>query len=135
SCTGGKRRDMDLYAMVIAKALARGRRVPPHVRAFIQFGSQRIRRYAEAKGYVALFEAAGIQLLGPSCGSCIAAGPGVSTHPEEITISAINRNFPGRSGPGRVYLASPLTVAASAIAGYIVDPRRFLEELDCGGWV
>ncbi|MCS6856362.1 MAG: aconitase family protein [Sandaracinaceae bacterium] len=135
SCTGGKRRDMDLYAMVIAKALARGRRVPPHVRAFIQFGSQRIRRYAEAKGYVALFEAAGIQLLGPSCGSCIAAGPGVSTHPDEITISAINRNFPGRSGPGRVYLASPLTVAASAIAGYIVDPRRFLEELDCGGWV
>ncbi|HLU16247.1 MAG TPA: aconitase family protein, partial [Burkholderiaceae bacterium] len=52
------------------------------------------------------------------CGQC---GPGVSTHEDEVTISAINRNFPGRGGPGSVWLASPPTVAASAIAGEIIS--------------
>ena len=51
----------------------------------------------------------------------INAGPGVSTRPDQVVISAQNRNFPGRSGPGQMYLASPLTVAASAVAGYIVE--------------
>jgi len=59
----------------------------------------------------------------PSCGACIKAGPGVSDSPDQVTVSAINRNFPGRSGPGKVYLASPLVVAASAIAGRIVSPE------------
>jgi aconitase B len=58
----------------------------------------------------------------PSCGACIAAGPGVSTRKDQVTVSAINRNYPGRSGPGQVYLASPLVVAASAIAGKIQAP-------------
>ncbi len=49
-------------------------------------------------------------------------GPGRLLHQEEVTVSAINRNFPGRSGPGKVYLASPLVVAASASAGHIVSP-------------
>ena len=52
---------------------------------------------------------------------CINAGPGVSTRPDQVVISAQNRNFPGRSGPGQMYLASPLTVAASAVAGYITE--------------
>ena len=60
-------------------------------------------------------------MIEPSCGARINAGPGVSTRPEQIVISAQNRNFPGRSGPGQMYLASPLTVAASAAAGYIVE--------------
>ena len=60
-------------------------------------------------------------MIEPSCGACINAGPGVTTRPEQVVISAQNRNFPGRSGPGQMYLASPLTVAASAVAGYIVE--------------
>jgi 3-isopropylmalate/(R)-2-methylmalate dehydratase large subunit len=120
SCTGGKKSDMDMYASVLSAAVRAGRRVPAGVRAFIQFGSQDIRRYAESKGYLEVFRAAGVETIDPSCGACINAGPGASTDKEQVTVSAINRNFPGRSGPGKVYLASPYTVAASAIAGRIV---------------
>jgi 3-isopropylmalate/(R)-2-methylmalate dehydratase large subunit len=73
------------------------------------------------KGYLDVFKKAGAIVIEPSCGACINAGPGVSTRPDQIVISAQNRNFPGRSGPGQMYLASPLTVAASAVAGYIVE--------------
>ena len=119
SCTAGKRADMDMYARVFAAAAARGRRVAPGVRCYVQFGSQDVKRYAERSGYVELFRSVGAEVLEPSCGACINAGPGVSYDRETVTVSAINRNFPGRSGPGRVYLASPYTVAASAVAGYI----------------
>jgi len=121
SCTGGKKSDMDMYASVLRSALERGERVADGVQAFIQFGSQQIRRYAEERGYIEIFERAGVTLINPSCGACINAGPGASQRKEQVTVSAINRNFPGRSGPGEVYLASPLTVAASAIAGHIVQ--------------
>jgi 3-isopropylmalate/(R)-2-methylmalate dehydratase large subunit len=122
SCTGGKKADMDMYAEVLAKAVKEGKRVADGVHLYIQFGSQRIRKYAEEKGYLEIFEAAGAELVDPSCGACIKAGPGVSDSPEQVTVSAINRNFPGRSGPGKVYLASPLVVAASAIAGKLAAP-------------
>lgn len=123
SCTGGKRTDMDLYARILRQAVERGRRVAPNVDLYIQFGSQDIRRYAEERGYIDLFQKAGARLVNPSCGACIKAGPGVSLNDTQVTISAINRNFPGRSGPGDVYLGSPMVVAASAIAGYIIEPR------------
>lgn len=123
SCTAGKREDMDMYAAVFADAAARGGRVARGVRCFVQFGSQDVKRYSEQRGYMDLFRAVGAEVLEPSCGACINAGPGVSTDRETVTVSAINRNFPGRSGPGRVYLASPYTVAASAIAGYITAWR------------
>jgi len=126
SCTGGKKADMDMYADVLKKAVDKGRRVADGVRLFIQFGSQDIRRYAEQQGYIAIFEKAGAELIDPSCGACIKAGPGVSESPDEVTVSAINRNFPGRSGPGKVYLASPLVVAASAIQGHIAGPEAIL---------
>jgi 3-isopropylmalate/(R)-2-methylmalate dehydratase large subunit len=122
SCTGGKKTDMDMYAAVLGAALARGQHVAKGVKLYVQFGSQEIRRYAEEKGYIDMFQKAGAELIEPSCGACIRAGPGVSFAAEEVTVSAINRNFPGRSGPGKVYLASPLVVAASAIAGKIVHP-------------
>ena len=122
SCTGGKKADMDMYASVLKAALDRGKRVAPGVHLYIQFGSQDIRRYAEEQGYLQIFADAGAQTVDPSCGACIKAGPGVSDSPDQVTVSAINRNFPGRSGPGKVYLASPLVVAASAIAGRIVGP-------------
>jgi 3-isopropylmalate/(R)-2-methylmalate dehydratase large subunit len=127
SCTGGKKADMDMYAQVIRAGLERGLRVPDGVKAYIQFGSQSIRRYAEERGYVASFEEAGVELINPSCGACINAGPGASDKRDQVSISAINRNFPGRSGPGAVYLASPLTVAASALYGRIVGPDAVLE--------
>jgi 3-isopropylmalate/(R)-2-methylmalate dehydratase large subunit len=119
SCTAGKREDMDMYARVFSAAAARGRRVAPGVRCYVQFGSQDVKRYAERRGYLELFRSVGAEVLEPSCGACINAGPGVSYDRGTVTVSAINRNFPGRSGPGRVYLASPYTVAASAVAGYI----------------
>lgn len=123
SCTGGKKADMDMYAAVLERALDKGRSVAPGVKLFIQFGSQEIRQYAEDKGYIELFQRAGAELINPSCGACIKAGPGVSDRPDQVTVSAINRNFPGRSGPGQVYLASPLVVAASAIVGRIAGPE------------
>jgi 3-isopropylmalate/(R)-2-methylmalate dehydratase large subunit len=123
SCTGGKKFDMDMYASVLGEAVRDGRRVAPGVKFYIQFGSQDIRRYAAEKGYIDVFERAGAELIDPSCGACIRAGPGVSFTAEQVTVSAINRNFPGRSGPGKVYLASPLVIAASALEGTIVAPR------------
>ena len=120
SCTAGKKADMDMYAKVFSEALERGEKVAEGVRCFIQCGSQEVFAYCRAQGYDEVFAAVGATLIEPSCGACINAGPGVSRTREEVTISAINRNFPGRSGPGQLYLASPYTVAASAIAGRIV---------------
>ncbi len=121
TCTAGKNEDMDMYAAVLADALKQGKRVADSVKFYIQFGSQETREYCLRKGYLDVFQKAGAQVIEPSCGACINAGPGVSTRPDQVVISAQNRNFPGRSGPGQMYLASPLTVAASAVAGYIVE--------------
>ncbi len=121
SCTAGKKEDMDMYARVLREAAERDRRVHPTVRFYIQFGSQDVKRHAEERGYIEIFEAVGAEIIEPSCGACINAGPGVSYDTETVTISAINRNFPGRSGPGKLYLASPYTTAASALAGYITE--------------
>jgi 3-isopropylmalate/(R)-2-methylmalate dehydratase large subunit len=121
TCTAGKNEDMDMYAAVLADALKRGKRVADSVQFYIQFGSQETRDYCLRKGYLDVFLKSGAKVIEPSCGACINAGPGVSTRPDQVVISAQNRNFPGRSGPGQMYLASPLTVAASAVAGYIVE--------------
>ncbi len=121
TCTAGKNEDMDMYAAVLADALKQGKRVADSVTFYIQFGSQETREYCLRKGYLDVFQKAGAHVIEPSCGACINAGPGVSTRPDQVVISAQNRNFPGRSGPGQMYLASPLTVAASAVAGYIVE--------------
>ena len=121
TCTAGKNEDMDMYALVLREALSKGRRVAESCKFYLQFGSQQTREYCVRKGYLDIFQKAGAHVIEPSCGACINAGPGVSTRPDQIVISAQNRNFPGRSGPGQMYLASPLTVAASAIAGYIVE--------------
>ena len=121
TCTAGKNEDMDMYAAVLADALKHGKHVADSVKFYIQFGSQETRDYCLRKGYLDVFQKSGAQVIEPSCGACINAGPGVSTRPDQVVISAQNRNFPGRSGPGQMYLASPLTVAASAVAGYIVE--------------
>jgi len=121
TCTAGKNEDMDMYALVLAEALKQGKRVADSCKFYIQFGSQETRDYCMRKGYLEIFQKAGAHVIEPSCGACINAGPGVSTRADQVVISAQNRNFPGRSGPGQMYLASPLTVAASAVAGYIVE--------------
>jgi 3-isopropylmalate/(R)-2-methylmalate dehydratase large subunit len=110
-----------MYAAVLKDALAQGKRVAHSCKFYIQFGSQQTREYCVSRGYLDVFQRAGATVIEPSCGACINAGPGVSTRPDQVVISAQNRNFPGRSGPGQMYLASPLTVAASAIAGFIVE--------------
>ncbi|HET6647453.1 MAG TPA: aconitase family protein [Pyrinomonadaceae bacterium] len=130
SCTGGKMADMDMYAEVLQNALAQGKRVASGVHLYLQFGSQKIKQYARERGYLEIFEKAGAELIDPSCGACINAGPGASPNAETVTVSAQNRNFPGRSGPGKLYLASPYVVAASAIAGKIVEPYEFLRDAE-----
>jgi 3-isopropylmalate/(R)-2-methylmalate dehydratase large subunit len=121
SCTAGKKEDMDMYARVFQEALDRGEKVK--VRTYIQCGSREVFEYCQERGYDGVFADVGAIFVEPSCGACINAGPGVSRTRDEVTISAINRNFPGRSGPGQLYLASPFTVAASAVAGKIVEWR------------
>jgi 3-isopropylmalate/(R)-2-methylmalate dehydratase large subunit len=93
----------------------------------IQFGSQNVEAFARETGLVEAFERAGVTLIQPGCGACIGCGPGVSETEEQVSVSAINRNYKGRSGPGKLYLASPLTVAASAFTGYITayEPGMF----------
>jgi 3-isopropylmalate/(R)-2-methylmalate dehydratase large subunit len=124
SCTAGKRDDLDMYAKVMKEALAAGRRVAKGVEFLIQFGSREVEEYARRKGYVEVFERTGVRVISPGCGACIGCGPGVSANEKQVTVSAINRNFKGRSGPGMLWLASPLTVAASAVEGRIAAFRE-----------
>jgi 3-isopropylmalate/(R)-2-methylmalate dehydratase large subunit len=121
SCTAGKREDFDHYHAVLRWAADRGLKVAPHVQLFLQFGTTAVRDHCTAQGYMDAFEKVGARMLQPSCGACGNCGPGGSTAPEQVSVSAINRNFPGRGGPGQVWLASPPTVAASAIAGELVS--------------
>jgi 3-isopropylmalate/(R)-2-methylmalate dehydratase large subunit len=123
SCTAGKRDDIDMYARVMADAEHAGKKVADGVRFYIQFGSQEVEAYAADRGYTELFRRTGVEVIKPGCGACIGCGPGVSERGDQVTVSAINRNYKGRSGPGRLYLASPLTVAASAVTGEIVEYR------------
>ena len=120
SCTAGKRADFEAYHAVLAWAAAQGLRVADGVQLYLQFGTDEVRAHAQVAGWCAAFEAVGATLLPPGCGACANGGPGASTRPGQVTVSAINRNFPGRSGPGEVWLASPATVAASAIAGRLM---------------
>lgn len=120
SCTAGKEEDLDMYARVMSEALASGKRVAAGVSFVIQFGSESVEAYATSKGYLDVFAKTGVTVIKPGCGACIGCGPGISDRKEQVTVSAINRNYQNRSGPGSLYLASPLTVAASAVAGTIV---------------
>jgi 3-isopropylmalate/(R)-2-methylmalate dehydratase large subunit len=119
SCTAGKVDDLLFYHQVAKEAVDAGLKVAEGVTFFIQFGSQAVEKFARQNGLVDTFERAGAIVLNPGCGACIGCGPGVSDNLEQVTISAINRNYKGRSGPGKLWLASPLSVAASAFTGHI----------------
>ena len=130
SCTAGKVDDLLFYHQVVKEALEAGRTLPENVSFLIQFGSATVESHAREMGWVEDFEKAGVRLIQPGCGACIGCGPGVSEDEEQVSVSAINRNYKGRSGPGKLYLASPLSVAASAFAGYITayQPGMFSGE-------
>ena len=119
SCTAGKDDDFSYYARVTEAALDAGLSIPSDVDCYIQFGSKTVKDLSAQMGWTNLFERAGVELIDPGCGACIGAGPGISDDPTQVTVSAINRNYQGRSGPGRLYLASPLTVMTSAFTGRI----------------
>jgi 3-isopropylmalate/(R)-2-methylmalate dehydratase large subunit len=121
SCTAGKADDVAYYAQVCKAAEEAGLVVKDGVDFYIQYGSGIVKDLAVREGWHDLFGRVGVKLIDPGCGACIGAGPGVSITPEQVTVSAINRNFQGRSGPGKLYLASPLTVAASAFTGIITS--------------
>ncbi len=132
SCTAGKKEDMDMYARVFREAHASGGlRVHPDVECFIQCGSVEVREYCWERRYLELFESVGASFIEPGCGACINAGPGVTRSQDEVSVSSQNRNFPGRSGPGQLYLVSPYSVVASAIAGFVTrwEPGRTIEPI------
>jgi len=127
SCTAGKEDDFEYYAKVCKMADECGMNVAENVDFYIQYGSKTVKEISRKRGWTEIFERVGVKLIDPGCGACIGAGPGISTDSEQVTVSAINRNYQGRSGPGKLYLASPLTVATSAFFGKIksFEPSLF----------
>jgi 3-isopropylmalate/(R)-2-methylmalate dehydratase large subunit len=118
SCTNSRLSDLRAAA-----ALLRGRRVAPGVKALVVPGSTTLKKEAEAEGLDRVFEEAGFEWRESGCSLCFYSG-GDSFGAARRVITSTNRNFEGRQGPGvRSHLASPLTVAASAVAGRITDPR------------
>jgi 3-isopropylmalate/(R)-2-methylmalate dehydratase large subunit len=119
SRTAGKIDNLLFYHQVVKEAVDAGLRVAPGVRFLIQCGSAAVEAFVRDNGLADTFERAGVTLIHPGCGACIGCGPGVSETAGEVTVSAINRNYKGRSGSGKLWLASPLTVAASAFTGHV----------------
>jgi 3-isopropylmalate/(R)-2-methylmalate dehydratase large subunit len=120
SCTNSRLSDLRRAA-----AMLRGKRISPTIRtALVVPGSSAVKRAAEAEGLDKVFMAAGFEWRESGCSLCFYAG-GEGFAPGSRTISSTNRNFEGRQGPGiRTHIASPETVAASALAGVIADPRK-----------
>jgi len=121
SCTNGRIDDLRAAAGVL-----RGRRVAANTRMLVVPGSQRVKRQAEREGLADIFRAAGAEWRESGCSMCIAMN-GDTVGAGQYAVSTSNRNFEGRQGKGaRTLLASPLTAAASAVAGAVADPRRLL---------
>lgn len=124
ACTGAKLEDLQMAARIL-----RGRKVAADTRLLLAPASTQITAAAAADGTLATLTEAGAILLPSGCGACAGYGAGILA-PDETCISSTSRNFKGRMGDpaSRVYLGSPYTVAASAIAGRVADPRQFLTE-------
>ncbi|MCY4145431.1 MAG: aconitase family protein, partial [Chloroflexi bacterium] len=118
SCTNSRITDLRQAARFIA-----GRKVADSVRMMVVPGSQQVKLQAESEGLDEIFRAAGAEWREAGCSMCIAMN-GDQLQPGQYAVSTSNRNFEGRQGKGgRTFLASPLTAAASAVAGVIADPR------------
>jgi 3-isopropylmalate/(R)-2-methylmalate dehydratase large subunit len=123
SCTNSRLSDLRAAA-----ALMKDRKVAAGTRVLVVAGSEATRRAAEAEGLHQVFLDAGAEWREPGCSMCLAMN-GDAAAPGDLVVSTSNRNFKGRQGRGvRTVLASPLTAAASAIAGRVTDPREYLEQ-------
>jgi 3-isopropylmalate/(R)-2-methylmalate dehydratase large subunit len=121
SCTNSRISDLRLAASVL-----KGRRVAPGVKTLVVPGSQQVKRQAEAEGLDRVFREAGAEWREAGCSMCLAMN-GDRLLPGQYAVSTSNRNFEGRQGSGgRTFLASPLTAAASAVAGRIADAREYV---------
>ena len=121
SCTNSRITDLRQAAQFID-----GRKVADNVRMMVVPGSQQVKKQAESEGLDAVFKAAGAEWREAGCSMCIAMN-GDQLQPGQYAVSTSNRNFEGRQGKGgRTFLASPLTAAASAVAGVVSDPRAML---------
>lgn len=122
TCTNGRLEDFREAARIL-----RGRKVAPNTRLLILPASREVLLAAVAEGLVTDLVSAGAVVLNTGCGPCLGAHEGIMA-PGEVTISTANRNFKGRMGckDAEIYLASPATVAASALTGEITDPRQFI---------
>jgi 3-isopropylmalate/(R)-2-methylmalate dehydratase large subunit len=122
SCTNSRLTDLRAAAEVM-----RGQKVAKGVRAIVVPGSQEVKRLAEAEGLDRVFTEAGAEWRESGCSMCIAMNAD-KLEPGQISVSTSNRNFEGRQGPGgRTLLASPLTAAASAVAGRVADSRKMVK--------
>ena len=123
SCTGGREEDIAAAAMIL-----KGRHIPPYTRLVVVPASREVMMECMKKGYIQDLMEAGATITTPGCGACLGAHEGILA-PGEVCITSTNRNFPGRMGSteAQMYLASPATVAASMVNGYITDPRDFLQ--------
>ncbi len=122
SCTNGRLSDLREAARIL-----KDNKIAPHVRGIIAPATTKIYRKALKEGLIDIFMDAGFVVTATTCGACLGMSNGVLA-PGEVAIATTNRNFNGRMGKGgMVHLASPATAAASAIEGFIVDPRKFLE--------
>ena len=124
SCTNGRMEDLR-----VARDILKGKKVNKNVRCIVLPGTQKIYLQAIAEGIVQDLVEAGCAVSTPTCGPCLGGHLGILAAGERC-VSTTNRNFVGRMGhvDSEVYLASPATAAASAIAGYIADPRDYMEE-------
>jgi 3-isopropylmalate/(R)-2-methylmalate dehydratase large subunit len=121
SCTNSRLSDLEAAADILD-----GRRVAPATRMLVVPGSQQVKRMAEERGLDEIFLAAGAEWREAGCSMCLAMNED-RLEPGQLAVSTSNRNFEGRQGPGgRTVLASPLTAAASAVAGAIADPRELV---------
>jgi 3-isopropylmalate/(R)-2-methylmalate dehydratase large subunit len=124
TCTGGRVQDLEIAARIL-----KGRKINPYTRLLIVPASSQVLLESMEKGYIQTLVDAGATLVTPGCAACLGTHEGMIAK-GEICITSANRNFPGRMGhaEAEIFLASPASVAAASLAGYITNPSRYLCE-------
>lgn len=122
TCTNGRLEDLEVAARIL-----KGRKIHPSVRTLVLPASREVYLEAVKRGLIEIFLEANCVMVNPGCGPCLGAHEGLLA-PGEVVVGTSNRNFKGRMGgrDSEIYLASPATVAASAVEGKITDPRTYL---------